>query len=449
MANNVLNGIMGLCVADALGIPVEFLDRETLGNNPVIDMRSYGTYNQPAGTWSDDTSMTLCLVDSLSKGLDYKDIITNFVKWFDEGLYTPHGDVFDVGISTRKALNRFSSGTVPLECGGTTEHDNGNGSLMRILSILFYLQSIYGAEIKETDEAFNIIHDVSALTHAHKRSQMACGIYISVASMIMGGMDMKIAVKLGVYEAMEYYRKHPEFASELRYFERLELKNFDQIPEVEIKSSGYVVDTLEAAIWCLLNTRNYKDCVLKAVNLGEDTDTVAAVAGGLAGLRYGYESIPKEWLSAITKRDYIEKLCNQLYMSFSNRGIEKLCSYIPYFETATRVSVCRWGGGKKTGENEDTMAYPIYDHTLDGFIQDVYKTNLMCPDYLVITHQRGLDSTEQMIMAIDTADFELIRAILTGYVRQERFCDGLWASAVEDKIFLKILQRLQKLDISA
>jgi len=118
MSNNIMNGIMGLCVADALGVPVEFVDRETLRNNPVVGMRSYGTHNQSAGTWSDDTSMTLCLVDSLSKGLDYKDIMTNFLSWLEKRTYTPHGEVFDVGISTRKALKRFSDGTIPLEFGG-------------------------------------------------------------------------------------------------------------------------------------------------------------------------------------------------------------------------------------------------------------------------------------------------------------------------------------------
>lgn len=294
MLNNIISGIIGLCVADALGVPVEFVDRETLKNNPVVEMRSYGTYNQPAGTWSDDTSMTLCLLDSLSNGLDYEDIMKNFLKWFDEGDYTPHGQAFDIGISTRKALLRYSEGTIPIECGGITEYDNGNGSLMRIIPTLFYLQSTYGTQFIETDEAFTIIHNVSALTHAHKRSQLSCGIYISIASMLMGGMKLKTAVELGISKAIEYYGKQAEFSNELQYFERLERKNFDQLLEEQIKSSGYVVDTLEAALWCLLNTNSYKECVLKAVNLGEDTDTVAAVAGGLAGLHYGYESIPTE-----------------------------------------------------------------------------------------------------------------------------------------------------------
>ena len=101
---------MVLCVADALDVPVEFVDRGTLIKNPVVDMRSYGTYNQPAGTWSDDTSMTLCLLDSLSKGLDYEDIMKNSIKWIEQGEYTPHGEVFDIGISTIKIiLNSLAS----------------------------------------------------------------------------------------------------------------------------------------------------------------------------------------------------------------------------------------------------------------------------------------------------------------------------------------------------
>jgi ADP-ribosyl-[dinitrogen reductase] hydrolase len=319
VANHVLAGIMGLCVADALGVPVEFMDRETLRRNPVTGMRSYGTHRQPAGTWSDDTSMTLCLAESLAKGLDYQDIMNSFLKWLDEAAYTPHGKVFDVGNTTSKALMKFSGGIPPLECGGTTERDNGNGALMRILPIVFYLQSVYGTDFYETDEAFEIIHNVSALTHAHRRSQIACGIYVSIASMLMKGTDLGTAVETGINKAMKYYRNHPGFPGEMHHYKRLIREDFSELDEAEIRSTGYVVDTLEAAIWCLLRTESFKDCVLKAVNLGEDTDTVAAVAGGLAGLYYGYESIPNDWLSVIAKRDYVESLCNQLHASFRRR----------------------------------------------------------------------------------------------------------------------------------
>jgi hypothetical protein len=298
---------------------------------------------------------------------------------------------------------------------------------------------------KKKGEVFSIIHNTSALTHAHKRSQMACGIYISIAARLIGDMSLNTAVRFGLNDAMEYYKTNPGFAAELQHFKRLEEKGFDNIPEKEIKSSGYVVDTLEAAVWCLLKTKNYRDCVLKAVNLGEDTDTVAAVAGGLAGLHYGYDNIPKEWVAVITKRDYIESLCIKLDSALMRKGIEKLCSYIPYFETANKDSVCKWCGGEKLEENHFAMAYPEYDQTLREFIHDVYETNLISFDYLEVIHERGVIGRDQMINAIDAADFDLLKALLTGYVRQERFCDGLWASAVEDKVFLKILKRLRHL----
>ncbi|WP_319001581.1 ADP-ribosylglycohydrolase family protein [Clostridium sp. CS001] len=351
----ILNGIMGGCVADALGVPVEFQNRETLRGNPVINMRSYGTHNQKAGTWSDDTSMTLCLLDSLSKGLDYKDIMDKFLKWINDAEYTAHGEVFDVGNATRKALRRFEDGESPLNCGGLSENDNGNGSLMRILPILFYIKANYGAEFTQSDEAMNIIHQVSALTHGHKRSLIACGIYISVASMLLEGRDLSEAVEMGIYNAMEYYERHDEFQVELHNYNRLNDKSFAEIPINNIKSSGYVVDTIEAAIWCLLNTKSYKDCALLAVNLGEDTDTVAAVAGGLAGLYYGYDDIPKEWLSVIAKREYIEGLCKELGIALGKEEAQKLCSYIPHFETATKDRVCKWGGGEMLAEKNENI----------------------------------------------------------------------------------------------
>ena len=313
MKNNVLSGIMGLTVADALGVPVEFKSRRTLESDPVTSMQAYGTYNQPAGTWSDDTSMTLGLVDSLAKGLDYEDIMKNFSEWLYEAEYTPHGEVFDVGIGTNKALDRFKAGVPALECGGALERDNGNGSLMRILPIYYYLKSIYGNGFLKNEESFEIIHNVSALTHAHKRSQIACGIYISIASELANTTDLDKAVKDGIYLATSYYQKRNEFVEELNKYNRLE--DIADLPIEEIKSSGYVVDTLEAAVWCLLTTKSYQECVLKAVNLGEDTDTVAAVAGGLAGIYYGYESIPDEWLDVVVKREYVEELCGELTLT--------------------------------------------------------------------------------------------------------------------------------------
>lgn len=204
----IKGGIWGLIVGDALGVPVEFQDREELEKNPVIDMRAYGTHNQPKGTWSDDTSMTLCLVDNLINGYDLNEIANNFVKWYRHGFMTPYGVAFDVGNTTRKAIYNIEAGVKVTEAGGASKYDNGNGS------------------------------------------------------------------------------------------------------------SGYVVHTIEASLWCFFNNDNYKDTVLQAVNLGSDTDTTAAVVGGLAGIYYGFNDICESWINDIVKGEMIKKLicefCNSI-----------------------------------------------------------------------------------------------------------------------------------------
>ena len=444
MNNPILNGVMGLVVGDALGVPVEFKDRESLKQDPVTNMRGYGTYNQPPGTWSDDSSMTLALLDSLKDGLDYKDIMDKLISWYDKGEYTPYGKMFDIGIATRQALSRYKNGLAALECGGKNEYDNGNGSLMRILPILFYLQAKYGNEFLDKDEAFETIHKISALTHAHKRSQIACGIYLSIGSYVMTGMGLNSAIDSAIYSAIKYYREKEEFKDELKHFNRIQDKNFKDLSEDTIKSGGYVVDTLEASIWCLLNTDDYISCVLKAVNLGSDTDTTGAVVGGLAGLRYGYESIPKEWLMSIVRREDIEKMCNDFYISLTKTSIEKLLLYIPYFEDIRGKDICTWTGGGKNPDGTYTFAYPSYDDKFSEFVDDFYKTNLMVYSYLDIINE-AVPDMGLIDEYIDSADLELLKAILTGYIRQERFNEGLWEEAASQAVFLKILYRLREL----
>lgn len=304
--------IFGHAIADALGVPVEFQTREQLETDPVVDMRGYGTYDVPAGSWSDDTSMTLCLLASIARlgHIDYTDIISNFVGWMNEAKFTPTGVMFDIGRGTMQALMKFTHGTEPLLCGGGGPYDNGNGSLMRIAPMALYLYEQKGTNLSWED--LLVVHDISKLTHAHGRSLMACGIYVLVAVQLLDGSNVPDAIKAGLGMAQRLYGQHDEFAEEMNVYERLwDVQAFEQLPKDTIKSSGYVVDTLEAVLWCLLNTQDYQSCVLTAVNLGEDTDTIGAIAGGLAGLAYGMDSIPTEWQSALLRRDYIENLCDE------------------------------------------------------------------------------------------------------------------------------------------
>lgn len=313
------NAIYGLAIADALGVPVEFMDRSTLSQNPVTDYRAFGTHNVPAGTWSDDTSMTLATLDSLSIGLDFADMMQKFSAWADNAAYTATGVTYDMGMTTCRALVNFKKGQPPLSCGLYGETDNGNGSLMRILPAVFYVET--GMSDADTAEKLSVIHKVSALTHRHPRSCMACGIYWFLMVGLMQSRT-KQAVREALKKAGQYYQTDSTFASEQRHYARLFSDAFESLSVDEIKSSGYVVDTLEAAVWCLLTTDSYRECVLKAVNLGKDTDTVAAVAGGLAGCLYfenPEKGIPDVWKEKLLAREQIEKLCDSFLQKYTNK----------------------------------------------------------------------------------------------------------------------------------
>lgn len=313
--NIYLDGIFGLVVGDALGVPVESETREKLRMNPVINMREYGTYNLPRGTWSDDSSMTLATLDSLISGYNLEDIMDRFVIWMLQNKYTAIGKNFDMGFITRNAISKYIL-TCDLEgCGGYLESSNGNGSLMRILPICLYL--LKKKDSMSDKEKLHIVHQVSGLTHRHVRSKMACGLYyFCVRAILESHKSLHHKLQEGIQAGLKFYQSNSMYVEEHQHFLRLaDLDSFRLLDKDEIKSTGYVVDSLEAAIWCLITTENYRTCVLKAVNLGRDTDTVAAIAGGLAGLEYGYDAIPKEWVEVIARREWIYEMCCRMTIS--------------------------------------------------------------------------------------------------------------------------------------
>ncbi|MBQ2657120.1 MAG: ADP-ribosylglycohydrolase family protein [Erysipelotrichaceae bacterium] len=276
---NMYHAIFGLAIGDALGVPYEFEKRGTFECKGMI---GYGSHDQPSGTWSDDTSMTLATLKSIKDNngrIDVEDIRNNFLLWLNEGMFTANGAVFDVGHATLKAL---MSG-IPQ----SGEYSNGNGSLMRILPLAF------------TDCSDEEIRAVSAITHSHQISQEACVIYVHVARRLLAGERISDIIPTLIYE---------------KPFDRLSY--IDKLEASEIKSSGYVVDTLEAALWAVSHREfapdggeyaiGYDGMVKRAVNLGEDTDTVAAVAGGLAGIieGLGYDG-HREWLDKLRNKKEI------------------------------------------------------------------------------------------------------------------------------------------------
>lgn len=290
--SRVYDAIMGLVVGDALGVPVEFQKRDSYH---VTDMIGYGSHCQPPGTWSDDSSMTLATVHWLAfrrKAYDLHSLMNRFAAWLRTGQFTPLGRVFDVGGTTSAAINRWHLGTDIASCGGSDIRDNGNGALMRILPMA----------LVDCDD--HLIDGVSGLTHAHEISKAACRIYVHAARRLLQNEPLQAILKDIDVQLPDFWR----------------LPFLADTPREDIKSTGYVVDTLEAAFWCVLHGNSYRECVLLAVNLGDDTDTVAAVAGGLAGIIYGIggeRGIPEEWIDKIANKDWIKSLCERFESKYT------------------------------------------------------------------------------------------------------------------------------------
>lgn len=310
--DNLIRGaLLGAATGDALGVPVEFQGRERRVTDPVTGMREYGTHNQPAGTWSDDTSMILATIAGLDDdgGYNLDVVMGNFVRWVEDAEFSPHGSVFDIGIATRGAIRKFQSGMPALECGGTGEMSNGNGSLMRILPVALAFADDPGLIAKASE--------ISSLTHAHERSRFCCAFHCLMVSELIHGGDLPDALGFarevmdGVWEFSERERN---------YFEAFRPEMLLARDEADIGSDGHVIDTLEASAWVNGRHGDFAGAVLHAVNLGDDTDTTGCVAGGLAGLLHGEVGIPAEWLDVLVKTDDLAAAAARLSkFSLANR----------------------------------------------------------------------------------------------------------------------------------
>lgn len=291
-----LDGITGVAIGDALGSPVQFHKRGEVVVEEMVPCKHFGT---PAGAWTDDTSLTLATLDSirLCKEINLHDIMYRFTLWLNEGHYSSIGKAFDVGITCMRAIQNYDVKKDVNTCGLKSESSNGNGSLMRIMP------ACLAGSLEDTEK-------VSALTHAHPRSIIACGIYwFIVQELVNESGELKDLIQNGLTKAFDHYANEPEIME----FERLrDTESFAQCPVDDISSSGYCVHTLEAAIWSLLNGKDFASTLLLAVNLGDDADSVGAVCGGLAGLYYGYDNFPVKWVNKLMHYENIYRLIEEV-----------------------------------------------------------------------------------------------------------------------------------------
>ena len=318
-SNKAIDALLGVAIGDAVGVPFEFSSREKMKLNPAKDMVGYGTHNQPSGTWSDDSSLTFCLAQSLLNGYDLKDIAQNFIKWKNEAYWSAGGKVFDIGITTAKAISRLRKiieendlEELKQQKNYGDEYDNGNGSLMRIMPLLFFIK---GKPIKEQ---FEIVWEVSALTHRHIRAAMCCLVYLKLAEKLLAGKDKKLAYSETREDILTFWNDIEFPNNERQHFEKVIQRNITETNINDLKSGGYVMEVLESSIWFFLNKESYEDTILSIINIGHDTDTSAAIVGGLAGIYYGQKGIPEYWIASIAKMEDIIELGIKLNEKYSS-----------------------------------------------------------------------------------------------------------------------------------
>ena len=292
----IVNGILGFAIGDAMGVSVEFKNRKELLEKPVVKMEGYGTYDVPAGSWSDDTSMVLATIDSIISmhKIDYNDMMKRFCEWINNAKYTATDKVFDIGITTKESILKYYMNRIdPSLCGSAS---TDNGSLMRILPIALYAYF----EDTDDDELLEIVKESSMITHAHEYSIMGCYIFVKYVYFLLSGYN-----KFKAYEKVKNLNFYKFSENARRAYKRFLTTDFEKLDLDYIKSSSYVVDTLEAVIWTFLNTNSFMESIIGAINLGDDTDTIGALTGALAGIYYG---VNENLLNEVQNKDYLIEL---------------------------------------------------------------------------------------------------------------------------------------------
>lgn len=311
--------LLGIAAADALGAPVEFQNPTAIDLAEVASnysqhpnrLTGFGTWEKPIGTYTDDTAMSLCTAEFLLKTPPHTTrLMEIYAKWLYEGHWTADGDVFDVGSTTKKAIDNYSRDRDITTCGPKDIRSNGNGALMRILPILSFAKEV------DSHHLYNIAHKMTTCTHGHDIAVDSSFLYLEVAKQIVHVKHEDKTKYLQLLQALVGIN------SIAHIFTKFWEEDF-LMDRLDIQPKGYVVDTLEVAIHSFITTNSYKEAVLKAISYGHDTDTNAAITGGLAAIYYGHESIPEEWLTHLKRKDEIIELAKQVDHIY-NQGDFKL-----------------------------------------------------------------------------------------------------------------------------
>ena len=281
--------LLGLAAGDALGTTLEFTVRDSQPSH--TEMIGSGPFNLAPGQWTDDTAMALALADNLviNRGFDAPDLMTRFTAWWREGTYSCTGACFDIGQTTAEALKRFARSGQPF-AGSTNPRTAGNGSLMRLAPVALFA-------LRDTDASLRIAREQSRTTHAAVDAVEACAFFVTLLREAILGQP-------SIWKPRSW-PSSPKIND-------IAMGAWRSKTRAQIRSSGYVIDTLEAALWCVGQTGSFEDALVLAVNLGDDADTVGAVTGQLAGAIYGAGAIPKRWLVHLAWRERLAVIADEL-----------------------------------------------------------------------------------------------------------------------------------------
>lgn len=287
-----LGCLLGLACGDAVGTTLEFCRKDTY--EPISGMVGGGPFNLEPGQWTDDTSMALCLAHSLvyKNGFDAIDQMNRYCNWWQYGYMSSTGDCFDIGATVQAALNCYLKDKNPY-AGSVDPFSSGNGSLMRLAPIpLFYYP--------EVNSAIEYAGKSSRTTHGSEECIDSCKYFASIICVALNGEEKNKLLESSVYWPTTYKLK--------------EIVNSDflSISRENIHGTGYVIQSIEAALWCFFTTNTFEEAILMAANLGDDADTTAAICGQLAGAHYGVRDIPERWLNNLSMRNEIESLAIKL-----------------------------------------------------------------------------------------------------------------------------------------
>ncbi|CAJ1202525.1 ADP-ribosylarginine hydrolase Tri1 [Companilactobacillus paralimentarius] len=295
--NILYAGVVGY----ALGVPVEFSKRDSYY---IKSMTAGGTWEQPKGSWSDDTSFTLPLMENLTADGNYEQLMQKFENYMFHNEYTPDKLAFGIGNSCAKAVRNWSINQYPaLECGDPSVYANGNGALMRLAPLAIHL-----ADESDLNKRLRLAYEYTCLTHRHPRAIVGSYIYLEILHGLLNGRALRAILNYLPEQLNQALQNRPDELAELSQYDEMFQNNFGMTLRKDIKSSGYVVDTLLASTWCALASTSIDNAIILAVNLGDDTDTIASITATISSCENLTDHVSEDWKNQLRNPELLNSI---------------------------------------------------------------------------------------------------------------------------------------------